>query len=225
MLEATILMSRTARVIRNIALLALAAFIFPMSAFASTAATHGNLTAPETVTIQVDSSAPNGAKIVGTVTIKRTPGSPTSQVIFHGTINGKPADATANATESWSGSTNDKIHVTEITSWNAAVARPGLMDIELSQAGAGLVTVNGIPLAINGSIAPPGSGDMTYMVTNPGSGEQNVGLLPQTGEGSILSDPNLLSGIMVAMGAAILILGLRLGRRAGRRIPSSRRLR
>ena len=220
-------MSQIARVIRSIPLFALAfaALIFPVSAFASPSANPGNLTAPETVTIQVDTTAPNGAKIAGTVVIKRTPGSPTSQVTFHGTINGKPADATANAVETWSGNSNDKIHITEITSWHASVAQPQMLDIELSQAGHGLLTINGIPLASSAALAPPGSGDMTYMVTNPGSGEQNVGLLPQTGEGSFLSDPGMLSSILVAAGAGLLLLGLSLGKRAGRRTPAPRRLR
>jgi hypothetical protein len=197
-------MSRIARIIRNFSLIALAAFIFPMSAFASPAA---NLTAPETVTIQVDTTAP------------------TSQVIFHGTINGKPADATAEATEDWTSNSNDKIHVTKITSWHASVGQPKTLDIELSQAGPGLITINGIPMAINGSIVPPGGGDRMYMVTNPGSGEQNVGLLPQTGEASFLSDPNMVATLVMALGAGILIFGLSLGKRAGRRTPAPRRLR
>lgn len=202
-------------------LLMTAALFAPVSSFA--AGQHDVLKS-ETVTIQVDVTLPSGTSVVGTVVVQRTPGAATTHVSYNGTIKGKPANATAEVTETWSGNT-DKIHVVAITSWNAVVRQPTISDFELTWIGNGLITVNGIPFAINAPLEGPGTGNHTYVVTMPGSGSQDVKTLPQTGSGSLLSDPMMLSGLLVAVGAGLLLLGITLSRRAGRRVPATRRTR
>jgi hypothetical protein len=203
-------MSRIARIASPIVLLMLAATMFTGHAWAQAAST-------ETVTIQLDSTTPMGTHLIGALVIKRTVGTGQAALSFDGTINGLPASATANATETWPSGDRGEITVTEITSWNASVPRPNAMKVELAQVGPGVVTINGIPMAASGAIRPPGSGSATYTVTNPGQGTDPLSLLPKTGDGGVLADPLLVVGFLVAIGPALVVLGTLLGKLAGLR--------
>src|SRR5947209_15401793 len=100
-------MSQIARKLGALALLFVAVVAFPAGAFAST--THANLTTPETITIQVDVTTPTNTTVVGTVLVKRTPGTNVVDIEFNGTVNGKQAHATAKATETWGDNSQDTI--------------------------------------------------------------------------------------------------------------------
>ncbi len=169
----------------------------------------------ETVTIQVDAATPTGVHVTGTLVVTRALGTGQAGLKFNGTIEGKPASATANATEVWSGSGKSAINVTEITSWNASVPKPALMKIELSQAGPGVILFNGVPMATSADLVAPGSGNISYVVTNPGKGVDTITMLPRTGEGVTQSDPLMIAGFLVIIGPLMVLLGIALSKIAG----------
>src|SRR4051794_39212771 len=131
----------------------LALALLPASSFAQATNT-------ETVTMQVDVTLPSGTHVVGTVVAKRTiinPSETDTELTFNGTINGYPASATATAVERWSDDGHATIEITKITSWKARdVDQPPPMDLVIAQAGPGLITVNGVPVAMDGQLQAPG---------------------------------------------------------------------
>lgn len=159
---------------------------------------QNNRSATEFVTIQLDATTLTGTHIAGSLVIERVVGTGTARLDFNGTIDGAPALAAANATETWNGSDSAVVAITEITSWNAPIPRPQAMSIKLSQVGGGLVTLNGIPLAVSAPLAPPGSGNLSYVATTPNQGEIPITFLPKTGQGGAGTEPLLIVGFLVS---------------------------
>lgn len=204
-------MSRIARIVGLILLFMLAVTMFPVGV-----AAQASDPATETVTIQLDGTTPTGMQIIGALVVKRTPGTGKADLKFNGTINGQPASATATATETWSGNGTAVIKVTEITSWNSSMPKPALMNIELVQVSAGLLTLNGIPMAASGSLLPPGSGNASYVVGNAGEGVDTLVFLPNTGQGGVLAGPLLIAGFLVTICPMLVAFGALLNKLAGR---------
>lgn len=197
--------------------IALAGSISPAGAWAQSTQS-GN----EIVTIQIDVTTPAGVPMIGTLVIERVKGTGQAHLKFNGTIEGKPASATANGTESWSGNGQATIKITEVTSWNVAVPRPSPMTLMLSQAGTGLITVNGVPFAASPQLAAPGNGNMSYVVTNSGKGVDSIVLLPRTGDGGLQVNPFMVALLLIAVGPMMIILGSVLGKLSGRRVAAVR---
>ena len=171
----------------------------------------------ETVTIQLDFTTPNGVQVTGTIVAERQMGTATlTEATFNGMVNGQPASATATGGEKWSGNTVAEFDLTSFTQWNVGLDRPGPMKIVVAQAAPGLVTINGIPMAIDGNLAAPGMGRTSYKVTNPGQSTGEIVFLPKTGDGSVLASPLLIVTLMIGPGIVLVLLsGLlrRLGKR------------
>lgn len=161
----------------------------------------------ETVTILLDFTTPNGVQVTGTIVAKRQMGTATlTEATFNGMVNGQPASATATGGEKWSGNTVAEFDLTSFTQWNVGLARPGPMKIVVSQAAPGLVTINGIPMAIDGNLAAPGMGRTSYKVTNPGQSTGEIVFLPRTGDGAVLASPLMIVALMIGPGILLVLL-------------------
>ncbi|MEP6776722.1 MAG: hypothetical protein ABJA50_14100 [Chloroflexota bacterium] len=178
------------------------------SAPSSFVAVQAARTSDEYVTVQIDGATPTGVHIVGTLVVRRTLSTGEANLSFNGTVEGQPASASAIASETWAGTGKDELNVTSITSWNAPVPQPSLMNVHLSQVGPGLLTINGIPMATSAELLPPGSGNQTYVVTNPGVGEDSVAFLPQTGSGGAMLDPLMIAMFLVTIGPLLVVVGI-----------------
>jgi hypothetical protein len=171
----------------------------------------------ETVTIQVNFTLPSGQSVIGTVVAHRIVGNPTqTELNFTGMIDGSPATATAEATETWSGDSQATLTITKITSWNASVGQPDPLTINVVQTAPGLLTVNGLPVAMNGLLHAPACGTSTYTFTNPGQGPTAIVGLPNTGAGPLLADPLAIAVLLIVSGLLVVLLGLGMGKLAGR---------
>jgi hypothetical protein len=174
----------------------------------------------------VNLTTPGGTSIVGTVVGKRQCSDPVrTELSFNGMINGSPASATASATERWSDDSNAVIDVTSIDSWSGPLGRPNPITLHVSQTSPGIVTVNGVPVAINGQLkaactSDTGSGDggasLAYVFTNPGQGSGQVVLLPNTGEGPMLFNPLVIVAMLITPGIILVMLSSLLRRRAAK---------
>ena len=198
-------MRRIAIIVSTLALLVAVVAVAPAATFAPEPSP-----ATATLTLQLDGSTPAGTHVIGTLVVQRTAGSTEISLEFRGTVDGHPATATAKATERWQGSDSAEIAVTEITSWDAPLPRPGPMTIQLAQAGSNLITVNGVPLATDAPLAAPGSGNRSYVITNPLQGQGEVTFLPRTGEGPAMGNPLLVVALLV-FGIPLLALSVMAG--------------
>ncbi len=177
------------------------------------AGAQAQTTGTETVVIKVDVTTPSGTKVMGTVVARRQCGSPTTtELSFNGMINGYPATATAMAVERWSGDSSAQIEINQITQWEAPVGRPNPITLNIVQTAPGLVTVNGVPVAIDGTLKAPCGGRTTYTVTNPGKGGEEIVLLPSTGQGPFFAHPLVIVGMLVTPGILLVLVSSLLNR-------------
>jgi hypothetical protein len=187
-------------------------------------------TAIETVTMQVNLTSPRGMKVIGTVVAYRTLGSVVNtELSFNGMINGAPASGNATAVEHWLGNGKEDIEITGVSNWRGPVDALAPMNLHLEQHGSGVISVNGVPVAMNGVLQPPGSGDLSYTFTDAGQGSHDIGTLPNTGLGdtlpmatdlptrvALISPPGTAGGfealvvVGLLMSASVVILCLRL---------------
>lgn len=199
------------RLIRSACILTLTMFslvFLPMSTFAADGKS-------ETVTVEVNTTTPSGVSIIGTLVIHRQGGAEVnSNLSFNGMVNGSPASAEATATENWSGDGQAQITINEITAWNSTLPRPANLTISLSQTSAGLVSLNGIPMAIDGLLQQPFSGRTSYTVTGAGKGSSQIVMLPRTGDGQLILDPLWIVGLLVVPGLVLITISALL-RKAG----------
>jgi hypothetical protein len=195
-----------ARLIGCVLLLALAApTLLPTRAAAQTPPN-------ETISTEFNVTMPSGVAIVGTLVAQRQCGTPTKTTLtFNGMVNGVPAHAVAQAVETWTSDHQATVTITAITEWSAPVGRPRLQTFSLQQVGTGLITVNGVPLAINIPLRAPCTGPVVYSISNAGHGLGNIMALPNTGGGPLTVDPLLIVALLIGPGLA---LGLFSGRLA-----------
>lgn len=206
-------MNRFLHSARLFTLILLGLVFLPVAAFAAETKT-------ETVTIEVNTTTPGGVPIIGTVVVHRTGDAAVqSAVSFNGMVNGAPTSAQATATENWSSDGQAQITINEITGWNSTVPQPANLTINLSQTSAGVVSVNGIPVAIDGLLQMPFTGRTSYSVTSAGGGSHQIDTLPRTGAGPLAINPLLIVGLLIASGLVLMALGTLVqqqGRRAAR---------
>ena len=138
----------------------------------------------ETVTILVDFTTPTGTTILGTIVGHRIVDVPTTtEYTFTGTVNGLPAHASATVTERWADDGHAQIEVTALPDWQIPGVDPTVRQFSVVQIAKNLITVNGLPVAIDGNLQAPGGGRTTYIATNPGRGPLEILALPNTGVG------------------------------------------
>jgi hypothetical protein len=177
-------------------------------------------TCTETVTVQVNFTMPDGHSVIGTVVAHRTIGDTTQTTLnFTGMINGSPATATAEGTELWTSDSQATLAITKFTSWNASVGQPDPLTVNVVQTAPGLLTVNGLPVAMNGLLHAPACGTSAYTFTNPGQGPTQVAVLPNTGAGPFLADPALVAVLLMLAGFMLVLASRVLGKRARRAVP------
>jgi uncharacterized Zn-binding protein involved in type VI secretion len=187
--------------VADLLLLAVSAFAF--TAQGAMAQQGGS----ETVSIQINVTTPGGASVVGTLVARRQCGSTTvTDLSFNGMINGKPTTATASADETWSGDSKAEISNLKVTSWESSVPRPVALDLTIVQAAPGVITVNGVPAAIDGDLKGPCGGRTTYMLTNAGQGASQIALLPKTGDGPWFGHPLVIVALLTLPGVGLVLL-------------------
>jgi len=178
----------------------------------------------ETVTVQVDVRTPVGTQITGTIVAQRTcsdSGTTLTDLSFTGMVNGKPASASATGTETWSGNSAAEFNLGSVTAWNIPLTKPTTLKLNIVQTGPGLISVNGVPVAIDGDLMAPCSGKTLYTVTNAGQSTGQIVLLPKTGVGSIWANPLFIVTLLVVPGTLMILLS-GLVRKAGeRRVTAS----
>jgi hypothetical protein len=174
-------------------------------------------TARETVTIQINGRTPAGTSIIGVVVAKRTCGAIVeSDVTFNGMVNGHPATFSGRVIERWLGDGQEEIEVLSTDLAGLVVGKLPVRKILIAQTGANLITVEGLPVAIDGTLEPPCSGRTAYTATNAGQGTRAILSLPNTtsnidteGLWHWLLQPFAVAGLLIAVGG-LLILASRL---------------
>jgi hypothetical protein len=146
----------------------------------------------ETTSLQVSVTLPDGQQLSGSVVDQRVLGpSITSDWSFNGMLNGKPASAAGAAEQRWLGDGKLEVTLTDVTAFSldgrsVPTNIEGKPDVPqligqtllVETTGDGIVTVRGIPLAIGGTLLPPGSGDQTFVITNAAAGTGQVSEIP-----------------------------------------------
>ncbi len=162
----------------------------------------------ETVTVQINANTPAGTRIIGTAVARRHCGTATlTDLKCNGTINGLPASAAASATERWTSNSTGEVTVNRPTEWNmGGLGKPGGFTLNVVQTSPGLITVNGVPMAIDGDLKAPCGGRTTFLVTNPGQGEAQVVFLPHTGDGPLALHPLVIVGLLLVPGVFLVVL-------------------
>lgn len=164
----------------------------------------------ETITAQVNLTAPGGTKIIGTVVARRSLGATvTAEWSFNGMVNGVPSKAAGTAAERWNGTTGATIELTSIEEWQGPVGKPALSPVAITQAGSGVISVAGVPLAIGGNLPAPGQGSTNLVLTNAGQGSRPIAQLPNTAGMPLLFHPFVLTGILIGAGVALILLSRR----------------
>jgi hypothetical protein len=161
----------------------------------------------ETVSIQIDVTTPGGSSVVGTLVARRQCGATTTtDLAFNGMVDGKHTTATATADETWSGDGRGEISNLKLTSWQSSVPQPAVLDLTITQTAPGLITVNGVPAAIDGDLKAPCGGRTTYTLTNAGQGAASITFLPSTGGGPSFGDPLVVVALLTMPGIGLALL-------------------
>ncbi len=150
--------------------------------------------------------------VTGTVLVKRYAGSPvTDDVTFTGMINGTPATAHVTGSELWKSANEADLTVDNILDWSMGVPKPSVpLTLNVVQVSPLLITVNGLPFAISGTLQPIGSGDANLVITNSGVGTVPIAILPKTGQDYA---PTAL--LLVVAGMLMFAIGLGIRSRRG----------
>jgi hypothetical protein len=210
-------MNRIKRIAGIMILTLLAVTIAPVGVMAQPAS--GN----ETVTILVDVRTLTGTQITGTITAQRQcggSGTTFTALSFNGMVNGQPASASANGTETWSSNNAIEFELGTITAWKVPLTKPARLNLTIVQTTPDLISVNGVPVAIDGMLAAPCGGKTRYTVTNAGQSTELIVLLPKTGSGPIWAHPLFIMTMMVVPGLALIVVSSMLRKIAERRVTA-----
>jgi hypothetical protein len=169
--------------------------------------------AKETVTIQINGRTPAGTSVIGVVVAKRSCGATVeSEVTFNGMVNGLPAAFSGRVIERWLGDGKEEVEVISTDLAGLVVGKLPVRKILVAQTGANLITVEGLPVAIDGTLEPPCSGRTAYTATNAGQGAQIILQLPNTASNSDiaglrrwLAQPFTIAGMLVGAGSLLLL--------------------
>jgi len=173
----------------------------------------------ETVTVQIDGRTPAGTSVIGVVVAKRSCGAIVeSDVTFSGMVNGLPAAFSGRVIERWLGDGKEEVEVISTDLTGLVVGKLPVRKILVVQTGPNLITVDGLPVAIDGKLEPPCSGRMAYTATNAGQGTQTILRLPNTASDTDIEglrhwlfQPFVSAGLLIGLGS-LLILASRLVR-------------
>lgn len=187
----------------------------------------------ETVTAQINITLPTGEQVTGAIVNRRQLGSAVrSTWTFSGMASGQPVQAAGTATERWLGGGQLEIAMETITSYQVGskpsatnpdgtpyVPSPLLQTVLIADVGNGVLTVRGIPLAISaGSLGaklyPPGSGDISYVVTSAGQGPAVITSIPNTADRTLASARPLFPALVGLLLAATAVAAIRRRARA-----------
>ena len=182
----------------------------------------------ETVTAQINITLPTGEQVTGAIVNRRLLGSEVQSTwTFSGMASGQPVQAAGTATERWLGDGQLEIAMETITSYQVGsqppatnpdgtpyVPSPLLQTVLIEDVGNGVLTVRGIPLAISAGplgarLYPPGSGDISYVVTNAGQGPAVITAIPNTADRTVSSARPLLPALAGLLLAATAVAALR----------------
>ena len=169
--------------------------------------------ARETVTIQINGRTPAGTSVIGVVVAKRSCGATVeSDVTFNGMVNGLPAAFSGRVIERWLGDGKEEVEVISTDLAGLVVGKLPVRKILVTQTGPNLITVDGLPVAIDGKLEPPCSGRTAYTATNAGQGAQTILALPNTasnidveGLRHWLLQPFVLAGLLVGIGSLFIL--------------------
>lgn len=154
----------------------------------------------ETVTVQVSGTTPLGTRVLGTIVVNRSCGSTvTSDVVFNGTVNGQPARYSGKVVERWLGPGREDVDVLSTDLRGDVLGKSALRTFNLVQSGPNLILLDGLPLAIDGTLEPPCSGRLSYRVTNAGQQPPPIASLPNTSGEPEMSGAVLLGLALVAL--------------------------
>jgi hypothetical protein len=167
----------------------------------------------ETVTIQINGRTPAGTSVIGVVVAKRSCGATVeSDVTFNGMVNGLPAAFSGRVIERWLGNGREEIEVISTDLAGLVVGKLPVRKILVAQTGANLVTVEGLPVAIDGTLEPPCGGRTAYTATNAGQGARTILALPNTasnidteGLRHWLLQPFVIAGLLVGLGSLFIL--------------------
>jgi hypothetical protein len=170
--------------------------------------------AGETVTIQINGRTPAGTSVIGVVVAKRSCGETVeSDVTFNGMVNGHPATFSGRVIERWLGDGREEVEVLSTDLAGLVVGKLPVRTILVAQTGANLITVEGLPVAIDGKLEPPCSGRTAYTATNAGQGTRAIRSLPNTasnvdieGLRNWLLQPFAIAGLLAALGGLLILI-------------------
>lgn len=178
----------------------------------------------ETVTVQVDVRTPAGTQITGTIVAQRKcsdSSSALTDLAFNGMVNGQPASASATGTETWSGNSTAEFNLISVSAWSIPLTKPSTLKLNIAQTAPGLISVNGVPVAIDGDLMAPCGGKTHYTVTNAGQSTGQIVLLPKTGAGPIWANPLFIVVLLVVPGTLMLVLSSLVRKMGERRATAS----
>ena len=210
-------MNRITRIAGIMILALLAAAIAPVGVMAQP--TSGS----ETVTVLVDVRTLARTQITGTITAQRqcsSSGTTFTDLNFNGMVNGQPASASATGTETWSSNNTVEFDLGTVTAWKVPLTKPTSLKLSIVQTTPDLISVNGVPVAIDGVLMAPCGGKTRYTVTNAGQSTDVIVLLPKTGSGPIWAHPLFIMTMMVLPGIILIVVSSMLRKIAKRRVTS-----
>lgn len=168
----------------------------------------------EVVTIQVNGTTPLGTRVLGTIVVNRScAATVTADVTFNGTVNGRPARFSGKVIERWLGPGHEQVEVIATDLRGLVLGKSALRTFTLLQSGPNLVLIDGLPVAIDGTLAPPCSGRLSYLVTNAGQQSLPIARLPNTAGAPPAANLVLLSLALLGLAVQLAPLARQSGTR------------
>lgn len=135
----------------------------------------------ETIVIQLSGRTPAGTSVIGTIVARRTCDAiVTTAVSFNGMVNGLPARFSGQVIERWLGPGREDIEVLSTDLRGIVNGLSPIRTYRLTQNSPNLIFLDGVPIAIDGTLQEPCSGRLTYIVTNVGQVNLPITSLPNT---------------------------------------------
>ena len=165
----------------------------------------------ETVIIQIDGQTPAGTSVIGTVVLKRncSANETKSEASFNGMMNGQPATFSGAVIERWLGNGTEEIEVLSTDIKGIVHGNVPVRKILLVQLAPNSISLDGIPVAINGTWEPPCGGRTSYVVTNAGQGTRSILQLPNTAA-ELIQPQNArwfdLAAVLILVGASVVAM-------------------
>jgi hypothetical protein len=138
----------------------------------------------------------------------------TSDVVFNGTVNGLPARFSGKVIERWLGPGRQEVEVLSTDLNGLVINLPPIRTFTLTQTSPNIVFLDGLPIAINGTLEEPCSGRLSYIVTNIGQATAPITSLPNTTNiPGWLLHPYIITAGLISSGLLLIGLGRMLKKR------------